>query len=87
MEEALVPYIGLFVIYDLQTSEVGYIARQMYSDCVPMNTAGNIKMLVDICNKDKLDNHVEYMDMYGIVTSDGVTELWEEEGQIENFFY
>lgn len=77
MYDGLIHYVGLFVIYDLQTSKVGYISRDMYSDAVPLNTPENIRNLVHVCNQDKPD-HINYIDMYGIIV-DEVTELWEDE--------
>ena len=71
-------FVGLFVVYDLQTSEVQYQARQMFRDDLPTNCLKDIECCLTACNSDKPDPNYEYVDMYGIVVN-GMTEWWEEE--------
>ena len=71
-------FVGLFVVYDLQTSEVQYQAREMFRDDLPRNCIEDIECCLNACNSDNPDPNYEYVDMYGIVIG-GVTEWWEEE--------
>lgn len=78
----MIRYVGLFVTYDLQTSEIGYLSREIISEGLPKNTHQDITDTIYLCNSEKLDRYTQYVDMYGFVYNN-TTVLWElDEGGV-----
>lgn len=73
----MIRFVALMVVYDLQTSGIVYISREMYREQLPLNNSEDIIEMVSACNSNNADKHLQYIDMYGYVM-DGYDTLWEE---------